>query len=149
MGQVWVLFDGLPGPLGPRFIEVEDAQGAGKRAGEWTPDPRKADQGWHRLGPFIDAGPTLEGRIHNAIMAHGQALIDSHAASDLADSIAELLRGDLLEPPDAHQLGDEAAPEEWIRLGTDHVDSFGGKVTEPAEDFAPDPMRHVRRMFGG
>ena len=30
-----IVFDGPPGPEGPRFVEVEDMKGAGVRVGEW------------------------------------------------------------------------------------------------------------------
>lgn len=50
-----IVFDGPLGPAGPRFIEVEDSQGASVRVGEWVkreddlwalriPDPRTIEE---------------------------------------------------------------------------------------------------------
>jgi hypothetical protein len=36
MTHLDVVFDGAPGPEGPRFIEVEDEQGASVSAGSWV-----------------------------------------------------------------------------------------------------------------
>ena len=47
---VYILFDGPPGPDGPRFIEVEDEQGRSVKV-EWTEDTRE-EKGYWRLGPL-------------------------------------------------------------------------------------------------
>lgn len=38
-----IRFDGPPGPEMPAFIEVEDEDGNGFRAGEWEADPESGD----------------------------------------------------------------------------------------------------------
>jgi hypothetical protein len=39
MSHVDIVFDGPPGPDGPRFIEVEDEAGKSIRYGEWVQRP--------------------------------------------------------------------------------------------------------------
>jgi len=34
-----IVFDGPPGPEGPRFVEVEDEQGRSIKVGEWLQRP--------------------------------------------------------------------------------------------------------------
>ena len=36
MSHIDIVFDGPPGPEGPRFVEVEDANGKSIRVGEWV-----------------------------------------------------------------------------------------------------------------
>ncbi len=48
--EVYIVFDGAPGPEGPRFIEVETTEGQSVRV-EWQPD-RFEGKGYYRLGPF-------------------------------------------------------------------------------------------------
>lgn len=35
MGDIYIVFDKMPGPEGCTFIEVEDEDGKGLRVGEW------------------------------------------------------------------------------------------------------------------
>lgn len=49
--KFYVVFDGPPGPEGPRFVEVENEQRQSVRVGEWVPDTKTAEGYW-RLGPF-------------------------------------------------------------------------------------------------
>ena len=48
--EVYIIFDGPPGPESPRFVEVEDEQGRSLKAAEWS--EYKAQEGYWRLGPF-------------------------------------------------------------------------------------------------
>ena len=48
--EVYIVFDGPPGPEGPRFIEVENNQGQSVKV-EWKADRFEA-KGYWRLGPF-------------------------------------------------------------------------------------------------
>jgi hypothetical protein len=43
MNYIDIVFDREPGPEGPRFVEVEDAQGAGIMLGDWV---RRGDGHW-------------------------------------------------------------------------------------------------------
>lgn len=36
MTSINIIFDGPPGPHGPRFVEVEDDEGNGVRIGDWS-----------------------------------------------------------------------------------------------------------------
>lgn len=40
---VKIRFDGAPGAVGGRFIEVEDGEGRGLRFGRWEKDPEGSD----------------------------------------------------------------------------------------------------------
>lgn len=48
--EIWIVFDGPPGPVSGRFVEVEISCGKSVRAGKWE----KRGDYWY-LGPFIDA----------------------------------------------------------------------------------------------
>lgn len=48
---VRIVFDGPPSHEAPRFVEVEDADGAGQRVGEWKP----YKEGFWTLGFFVEA----------------------------------------------------------------------------------------------
>lgn len=52
----YIVFSGPPGPEGPTFIEVEDAEGRGLRRGEW----KQRDDGYWTLGPFVEAPRSLD-----------------------------------------------------------------------------------------
>ena len=45
---IYIVFDGPPGPEGGRFVEVETANGEGRKVGEWT----QHGEFW-RLGPVF------------------------------------------------------------------------------------------------
>lgn len=49
MEEVYVIFDGPPSHEGPRFIEVEDADGKSIGGIQWERMPN----GWWRLGPLL------------------------------------------------------------------------------------------------
>lgn len=42
-GHIDIVFDGAPGPEGPRFVEVENGRGASIKVGEWI---ERADGFW-------------------------------------------------------------------------------------------------------
>lgn len=46
-GHIYVIFDGAPGPVSGRFVEVEDHTGASVASGEWLADDRH--DGWAML----------------------------------------------------------------------------------------------------
>ena len=41
--MIRIRFDGPPGPVAPRFVEVEDGQGRGVSVGSWEKDPESTD----------------------------------------------------------------------------------------------------------
>lgn len=51
--DLYIIFDGSPSPEGPRFIEVETAEGQSVRPDkfEWAEDIHER-KGYYRLGPF-------------------------------------------------------------------------------------------------
>jgi len=50
--EFWVVFDGGPGPVGGRFVEVEDGHGNSVRTkAEW----KQRGNGMWELGPFVDS----------------------------------------------------------------------------------------------
>ncbi len=51
--DVYIIFDGSPGPEGPHFIEVEDDHGRSIKStkAEWA-EYNFENQGYWRLGPF-------------------------------------------------------------------------------------------------
>lgn len=48
--DVYIIFDGPPGPEAPRFVEVETPGGQSVKV-EWTED-KVEHKGYWRLGPF-------------------------------------------------------------------------------------------------
>lgn len=49
MTAINIIFDGHPGPEGPRFVEIENDEGKSIRIGDWEPDPRPEHEGYWRL----------------------------------------------------------------------------------------------------
>lgn len=49
-----LVFDGPPGPEGPRFIEAERLDGTGVKVGEWQENPMT--NGWWRLRVRVVTG---------------------------------------------------------------------------------------------
>ena len=55
--EVRLIFDGLPGPEAPRFVEAEDSEGRGVKVGEWVED---ADGRWSlRIRAEVTRLPTV------------------------------------------------------------------------------------------
>jgi hypothetical protein len=50
--QFYIVFDGPPNHEAGRFVEVEDEQGRGLKAGTWT---ERRHGGYWQLGPFVEA----------------------------------------------------------------------------------------------
>ena len=51
--ELYIIFDGPPGPDGPRFIEVETSAGESVRSDtfKWVEDTFQS-KGYYKLGPF-------------------------------------------------------------------------------------------------
>lgn len=49
MTAINIIFDGPPDHEGPRFVEIEDADGQSIRIGDWAPDERPEHEGLWRL----------------------------------------------------------------------------------------------------
>lgn len=47
----YIVFDGPPSHESGRFVEVETAEGKGRKAGEW----KQREDGYWALGPFVEA----------------------------------------------------------------------------------------------
>lgn len=102
--ELWVVFDGTPGPQGPRFVEVEDPHGRSHgldRGLRWEahPDPDAADRGLHCLGPF-PAPPMLfqEAFDRDELIA---ALEMELRAIEVAEHVGEDLHGSAVRLGDA------------------------------------------------
>jgi hypothetical protein len=124
MKYVDIVFDGPPGPVAGRFVEVEDATGASIRIGEWVqdgdlwrlriPDPREnaALRQSHAnilalLNPF-NPEETIEGAIRNL----QQALLSEQGnVADEAVWNEAWERGREYERRTPHSLGCNAA---WL-----------------------------------
>ncbi len=87
-----IVFDGLPGPEGPRFIEVENDQGASINAGEWI----ERDDGFAalRIDREKDDNALLIGPA--SAIAHLLEYIDTGEGADLAAAMSALNTSDVV-----------------------------------------------------
>ena len=57
------VFDGPPGPQGPRLVEVEDAKGRSIKAGEWRKRP---DGFWALRVSLVRSTPETQAHLEQA-----------------------------------------------------------------------------------
>lgn len=73
MSHLNIIFDGPPGPEGPRFIGVENGDGVSVRLGEWVdqgdtwalriPDPRRTEALLNALTEALDTLDFMEAKL--------------------------------------------------------------------------------------
>ena len=81
-----IVFDGLPGPEGPRFVEVENDEGASINAGEWI----EREDGFAALRiDYVTHNNALMLGVGSAI-AHLLEYIDTGEGADLAAAMSAI-----------------------------------------------------------
>ncbi len=89
---VYIVFDGMPGPNGCQFVEVENEKGSSVGLVDrvsWGDHPHS--HGLTRLGPFVSAS-ALRGTEHERDHAIAR-LVDQDAVRDLLLKASKLLKG--------------------------------------------------------
>ncbi len=137
MQPVYVVFDGQPGPEGPRFVEVERPDGSGVKVGEWQP---YMDGLW-RLGPLYvpqDGEESIDTKEESATLEEEpatlerdiSAVLNRHSAENDSNTPDFILAQFLIGCLAVWDIGVQQR-ETWY--GRDARPSEGGFGSEPSD----------------